>query len=281
MDFVKEFESHLINEGKGQKTIESYIRDVKLFIKWYAEQTEHGIETLQLFELNDYKKHLEKTTSITTTNRKISSLNQFINWLYTNEAIKEPYHIKSIKDTTPLEFKGLEETDEKRLRKEIYLSKNKMHICLFELLRNTGIRVSELCCIKLSDIKITDKKGSILVHGKGDKYRTISLNKTAREAIVDYLKVRTTVNDDHLLIGQRGAIKRNAVDLILKKYGEKIGINVSAHMLRHSLAYKLVSKPDVAITTIQSVLGHSNLNTVMIYTQTKQADQEKALEDLD
>jgi len=270
-----------MNEGKSEKTIEAYLRDVKLFLEWYAQQTDHSIETLQQFELNDYRKELERTGTIKTANRKISSVNRFVDWLYEQGIIKEKLHIKSIKDMTPLEFRGLDESVEKKLRKEIYLAGNKLHICIFELLRNTGIRVSELCNIELEHITISEKKGTLKVKGKGNQWRTVHLNKTAREAIEEYLKVRPRDKGNKLLIGQRGALKRNAIDLILKKYGEKIGVNVSAHMLRHTLAYKLVNNPNVAITTIQSILGHRHLSTVAIYTQTKQKDQQDALESID
>jgi integrase/recombinase XerC len=281
VSLLKQYEQHLMNEGKSEKTIEAYLRDVKLFLEWYAQQTDHSIETLQQFELNDYRKELERTGTIKTANRKISSVNRFVDWLYEQGIIKEKLHIKSIKDMTPLEFRGLDESVEKKLRKEIYLAGNKLHICIFELLRNTGIRVSELCNIELEHITISEKKGTLKVKGKGNQWRTVHLNKTAREAIEEYLKVRPRDKGNKLLIGQRGALKRNAIDLILKKYGEKIGVNVSAHMLRHTLAYKLVNNPNVAITTIQSILGHRHLSTVAIYTQTKQKDQQDALESID
>ncbi|MBE2931295.1 tyrosine-type recombinase/integrase [Anoxybacillus flavithermus] len=281
MELLKRYEQYLINEGKSQKTIEAYLRDIHLFLEWYNKQTDHGIETLQQFELNDYRKELERTGTIKTANRKISSVNRFVDWLYEQGIIKEKLHVKSIKDMTPLEFKGLDESVEKKLRKEIYLAGNKLHICIFELLRNTGIRVSELCNIELEHITISEKKGILRVRGKGDQWRTVHLNKTAREAIEEYLKVRPKNKGNKLLIGQRGALKRNAIDIILKQYGKKIGVNVSAHMLRHSLAYKLINNPSVAITTIQSILGHRHLSTVAIYTQTKQKDQEEALESID
>jgi integrase/recombinase XerD len=281
MDFLNSYKFYLIEKEKSEKTIDSYIRDIRLFKDWYDKQSEYGIETIQQFELRDYKKYLEKNYKITTANRKIVSLNRFLDWLYEQGIVSEQLHLKTIKDKTPLEFKGLDELDEKRLRKEIYLAGNKMHICLFELLRNTGIRVSELCDIEIDNIEISEKKGTLKVHGKGDKWRTVPLNKTARQAIIDYLEVRPKDKGKKLLIGQRGGIKRNAVDVILKKYGKKIGINVSAHMLRHSLGYKLINNPKVAPTTIQSILGHEHLSTVEIYTQTKQKDQEEALEALD
>jgi len=281
VNILENYNQFLLEQDKSVKTIESYVRDVRLFLDWYNKQTKHTIETLQQFELNDYRKELEKSAKLKTANRKIVSVNRFVDWLYNEGIIKEQFHIKTIKDSTPLEFKGLDELEEKRLRKEIYIADNKMHICLFELLRNTGIRVSELCDIEADHISISEKKGSLKVHGKGDKWRTVPLNKTARESIQEYLKVRPTNKGNKLLIGQRGSIKRNAVDVILKKYGDKIGVNVSAHMLRHSLGYKLINNPNVALTTIQSILGHSNMSTVAIYTQTKQKDQVEALESID
>lgn len=198
-----------------------------------------------------------------------------------NGYLKTNIKIKEIKNADGVKFKGLDEKQLWQLRKEIHRTGNMMHICLFELLINTGIRVSELCNITLPDIEISERKGFIHVIGKGNKERTLPLNKDAREAIKDYLQVRSETIDNHLLIGQRGGIQRNAVDIILKQYGSKLNIDVSAHKLRHTLAYKLICNKDVAITTVQSILGHADVRTTMIYTQTMDRDKQKALENIE
>ncbi len=99
-------------------------------------------------------------------------------------------------------------------------------------------------------------------------------------AIHDYIAVRPESDSDFLLIGQRGALKRNAINLILEKYGQRVGVEVTPHRLRHTLGYKLV-KERTPITTIQQILGHDNIQTTNLYTVTTEQDKEYALEALE
>ena len=81
-------------------------------------------------------------------------------------------------------------------------------------------------------------------------------------------------------MGQRGALGRGAVEIILAKYGEELGIKVTPHMLRHSLAYRLI-KTGTPMTTIKDILGHESILTTVLYTQTTEQDKADALQGLD
>ncbi|MDD2247364.1 MAG: tyrosine-type recombinase/integrase [Proteiniphilum sp.] len=192
--------------------------------------------------------------SVVTANRKIASVNAFCKWLYENGTIPVEVYIKAVKSRDARQYKGLDERDLRKIRAEIHRNRNTMHICIIELLIGTGIRVSELCNIKLQDIDISERKGSIRVIGKGNINRTLLLNKDVRKAIHDYMAVRPENESDLLLIGQRGALKRNAINLILEKYGQRVGVEVTPHRLRHTLGYKLV-KEHTPITTSSTVPG--------------------------
>ena len=164
------------------------------------------------------------------------------------------------------------------MRKEIHRFGNERDICIFELLANTGIRVSELVDIKLTDISVSERKGTLFIkEGKGNSKRTLPLNKDTRQAITNYFKVRKG-NDDYFLQGQRGRMIRKGIDIMLKKYGDRLGIEVFAHkMIRHTLAYKLINQ-NAAITTIQRILGHNDFTTTLIYIQTMSKDIEDAID---
>lgn len=229
----------------------------------------------------EYKKHMQNgTDSIITINRKIASVNAFLAWLHREGMVDRELSIKPIKNKETRQYKGLEDRELKKLRAEIHRSGDKMHIAIIEILLGTGIRVSELVDLKLTDIEITDRKGKIAVLGKGNALRGVPLNKDVRKAIVEYLEVRRESADNHLLIGQRGKMNRNAINLILKKYGDRVGIEITPHQLRHTLGYKLVKKGK-PITTIQQILGHDNIQTTNIYTLTTERDKIEALEGLE
>lgn len=281
MSYINGFEDYLKAKDKSINTVSCYIRDTKVFIKWYETRADAGIERVIELDLVEYKKHLQSSgDEVITINRKLASINSFLKYMQQEGIINEVISVGVIKDKDKKQFKGIEDRELWKLRNEIHRSGNQMHICIIEILLQTGIRVSELVNIKLNDIKISERKGSLQVIGKGNAKRTLPLNKDARKAIEKYLEVRQDDGSEYLFIGQRGAIKRNAVNLILKKYGERLQIKVTPHMARHTLGYHLVKK-QVEITTIQQILGHESIVTTNLYTRTPEKDMVDALEGLE
>ena len=281
MSYINGFEDYLKAKDKSINTISCYTRDTKAFIKWYEGRTDAGIESVIELDLVEYKKHLQSSgEAVITINRKLASINSFIKYMHQEGIINEAITVGIIKDKDKKQFKGIEDKELWRLRNEIHRSGNQMHICIIEILLQTGIRVSELVNIKLNDMKISERKGSLQVIGKGNAKRTLPLNKDARKAIEKYLEVRQDDGSEFLLIGQRGAIKRNAVNLILNKYGERVQIKITPHMARHTLGYHLVKK-QIEITTIQQILGHESIVTTNLYTRTPEKDMVEALEGLE
>ncbi|MBK5242063.1 tyrosine-type recombinase/integrase [Clostridium sp.] len=281
MSYINGFKEYLQAKDKSINTVSCYVRDTKVFINWYEGRTDAGIEKVIELDLVEYKKHLQGSgEAVITINRKLASINAFLKYLKQKDIIKEVMAVGVIKDKDKKQYKGLEDKELWKLRNEIHRSVNKMHICIIEVLLQTGIRVSELVGIKLNDIKISDRKGSLQVIGKGNAKRTVPLNKDARKAIEKYLEVRQADGSDYLFIGQRGAIKRNAVNLILESYGDRLQIKVTPHMIRHTLGYNLV-RNNTPITTIQQIFGHESIITTNLYTATPEDDKIKALEGLE
>lgn len=281
MDYIEGFKIWLMEKGKSDNTISCYLRDVKQFRGYASIYGFDGVCDVPQIFLQHFKKFQKGTeAAINTINRRIASINTFYKYLYKSGFIDEELKIEPYRDKNVKEYKGLTEQELWKLRSEIHKSKNKMHICIFEILINTGIRVSELVGIKISDIKISQRKGSLTVIGKGEAVRTIPLNKTARNVVTEYLKVRRNDQSEYLFIGQRGKLERNAVNLILEKYGDRVGIKVNPHMLRHTLGYNLI-KQGTLITTIQQILGHENIQTTNRYTLTVEMDMREALEGME
>lgn len=276
---LKGYELSLYKVEFSQNTVSCYIRDTREFMNWLEAKNKH-IAEIDEFILIKYKKHLmDVNQSILSTNRKLASLNSFCKFLYNDLVLAEVLTIKLIKNRDKGEYKGLQPNDLHRLREEIHQQGNKQHICIMEVLLATGIRVSELCDLRLQDITITDSKSYIRVVGKGSVNRTIPINNAARTAIEEYIKVRPETAEDNLIIGQRGSYNRNAINLILEKYGSKLGIKVTPHNLRHSFGYKLITN-GTPITMIQDLLGHSSILTTIRYTQTTEQDKIDALNGL-
>jgi len=301
MKDIESFKQYLEGQGKSRNTIECYCRDVKQLRGWASNSLNSELRGLAQINLTYYgRKIKESGQAPVTVNRKIASINSFYKYLFEMNIVEKLMLIKPISIKKLAEFKALETKQIWKLRTEFHKGNNNMHIAILELLLNTGIRVSELTGLLLSDICLKSgysidgkvdfealkrKKILIKVYGKGETYREIPLNMDTKEALFEYLKVRMKTENElislasksPLLIGQRGALKRNAINLILKKYANRVNVVVSAHKLRHSLGYALV-KQGRPITTIQQILGHERITTTQIYMSTATKDKEDALE---
>lgn len=168
--------------------------------------------------------------------------------------------------------KLIDKSDLNKLRREIYAKGNKRDICVFEMLNNLGVRVSELISFELEDIKLTERNGTntfsyiVVREGKGCKYREIPINSDVKNAIKEYLEVRPITKESKLLIGERGALQREAINRILRKYCISAGIeSVNPHCLRSCLGTRLLKEKNVDIVTVSKILGHSSITTTERY----------------
>lgn len=143
--------------------------------------------------------------------------------------------------------------------------------CILTLFLNCGMRLSELCSIKLDKIK----SDTLTIIGKGDKERTVYLNEACLKAINNYLAVRDaskcTVDDkEYLLLSSRfKPINKRTVELLVKKHIFNSGLSnekYTPHKLRHTAATLMYKHGNVDILSLQSILGHENISTTQIYT---------------
>ena len=127
------------------------------------------------------------------------------------------------------------------------------------------VRVSELCALRLSDVDLDARR--LLIHGKGQKQRTVELERKGISALKFWLKARPQVGDDHLFLnstleplGERGVKK------LVMKYRLQAGISRRAgcHALRHSFA-TAKAEQNVSPYQLQEWLGHAKLDTTMQY----------------
>lgn len=141
----------------------------------------------------------------------------------------------------------------------------RLDLAAFYLLWQSGIRVSELEDLCLSDIDLTAGIAHIRA-AKGLKDRTVYLTERVVEAIEYYLEVRGSALTDHLFIYRHKPLSKDYVRSRLKTVGKRLGFKVTPHMLRHTFGTQLVNA-GANITTIQALLGHSRLNTTMTYAR--------------
>ena len=281
---IASFIAELGRQGMAAKTITTYTSDLVSFARWFTDSTGEAFRAASVTpsDILDYKAHLRtvQRRQAATVNRRLAALRKFFLWAQATGRIAElpKATVKGV-PAAPRAPKSLPKRDVDRLIREAQKAGNKRNLAIVQLLRHTGLRVGELCSLRLSDIRTSERKGSVLVRsGKGDKDRTVPLNHDVREALEAYLKVRPAAADDHLFIGQRGEpLQTDGVQLIVRKLARRAGLQgVTPHVLRHSFA-KHVLDAGEDLATVSRLLGHERLETTAIYTEPTAADLEEAV----
>lgn len=277
IDLVQGFKASLLLEkGLAPATIEAYLSDVLDFIR-YLERTS-GLEDpkqVTRFEIMDYLEYCqENSMAVSTISRRLISIKLFFRYLVAERVLDE--NITDVMDSPRLlklipDF--LSEIEVESLLKAADGPENlqKRNRLILELLYSCGLRVSELCNLKMDSPNFD--RSIMRVKGKGSKERLVPFGREAEKMMVNYLrKVRPQLDKtgrvSELFLSKSGKkITRSLVWQLIKKLAIEAGIqkNIFPHTLRHSFASHLL-KNGADLRVIQEMLGHSDIATTQIYT---------------
>lgn len=260
---------YLITEYNTSKnTRDSYLYDLKELAIFYNK----NIAYLKREDIQEYLRKLVNKKARTKAHY-LTVFNSFYSFLVKENiiAINPCENIKMPKLEKKLpEYLSVEEVDKLLDIKTntVYEKRNK---AMLEMLYGTGVRISELINLTMSNIFLEDKM--IKVFGKGSKERIIPINTYALDCLVDYLQfgrsalLGTKTSEYVFISSRRTKITRQAFFKIIKKLCEEAGIkkNISPHILRHSFATHLLHN-GADLRIVQELLGHSDISTTQIYT---------------
>jgi integrase/recombinase XerC len=276
----------LRRQEASARTIENYRSDLARFAAWFAQTVGKpfaaaAVTPTDVREYKAYLQHIEKRQPA-TVNRRLAGLRKFFAWAASTGHIAEAptRQVKGLGAVQPAP-KALTKREADKLLREVEQAHNKRDVAVLRLLRHTGLRVSELCNLRLGDITMSARAGQAVVRsGKGNKYRAVPLNVPTRAAIREYLDVRPKTTDDQLFIGQRGPLKSEGVEDLVKKYAYHAGLSgVTPHVLRHTFGKQLLDS-GVNLVTVAALMGHSRLETTALYTQPSARDLAQAVDRL-
>lgn len=280
---IEEFKNFvLIFESLSKNTLSSYFLDLRQFEDFLIKSNIMEMKNFSKKNLYDFFFFLEKLDlSKRSFARKQSSIKKFLKFCVEKEMMQpsefEITNFNRIKSEKRLpkfltneEIKKIIEID---ISKKPFLNlRNKLIVMI---LYSSGMRVSELCNLKLKNfINLEKNKDSIfftMVNGKGRKERFVPIYQECVSILSEYLSlISDKLKSYDFLFSKDGkkSITRRMVLEILKKKARLAGIfkNVSPHILRHSFAtYMLQNGLD--IKEIQDILGHENISTTAIYTE--------------
>lgn len=278
---IEGFRRALEGKNRSASTIRSYLTDVSQLVDWLEANTVAVTRPDQVTkaDLTEYLAHLSRRgLSGVTRARKLASLREYFRYLEEHELIaKSP--------AVGIETPKKEKPGRTYLRPDEYTKllslagANPRDYAIFQVFLQTGVRVSELCALRLDDIDLVDRVLSVRA-GKGMVARDIELEKKAAQALKTYLASRPDVLDDHLFLNRDGEpLSDRGVRKLVAKYLERAGITkkVSPHSLRHTFAtYK--AERGVSPFQLQQWLGHQSLDTTQIYVHMGRKNARKAME---
>jgi integrase/recombinase XerD len=283
-----EFEEYLASDGKAAKTVESYIGDIRAFLRWLESKGSNFAGSLKRFHVTTYRNQLlQEGFEINTINKKINSLHSFNQFLVDKNYIKEQI-VDRRKDKVKIaegsehEVEVLTEEEIERLffyiQSEQVSARDRMIVLL---LLYTGVRVSELVSIKLKDVDMLAMNLTIAC-GKGGKRREIPLKTEVIEAVKEYLegerKDSKFAQSEFLIHTNRAAkMDRDAVNKLLKKHGMQLNMVMKPHKFRHTFCTNLLKK-GADLTVVAKLAGHASIQTTAkFYINTSQEDKRNAV----
>ena len=292
-DLLELYSQYLTQLGRSPITIKNYLSNLILFSRWFRKTVEVkkvNFTRVTEIDLLSYRSHLQydKRHKTATINQHVAALRSFFIFLYNRGVIS----FSIITNFNPLSKPYLRAPSVPKRAQvlklfrmvDTYNDRGKRDFAILQLFVQCGLRLSEVANIEISDIEITQRKGTLrIVGGKGNHEREIYLNKTARHALSAYLLVRPSPPDTKkLFISQLNRpLSKRSIYHLTKKYLEASGMpSLSCHDLRHLFATNLYNRHK-DILLVKEALGHKTLESTLRYSHKTSEEIAKALEDSD
>jgi integrase/recombinase XerD len=269
-----------LEDGLAKNTLTSYRRDLTLYATWLAADRQRSLLQAVEADISSYLVYLlqQRRARATSTARGLSSLKRFYRYATREQRMAEDPTLRiDTPKRAPRFPKSLSEGDVEALlaAPNIESPLGLRDRAMLEVLYATGLRVSELVGLKLTEVSLD--MGVVRVFGKGNKERLVPLGEEAAswlarfsaEARPGLLAGRTA---NALFVTARGAgMTRQAFWHLIKRYGNRAipGKALSPHVLRHAFATHLINH-GADLRVVQLLLGHTDISTTQIYTHVAQ-----------
>lgn len=273
-DMLAGFLNQLTYEKRSSlHTVSNYRRDIESLSNYCKDK---GILNWQDLKQNDIRSHIatkhRKGMGSSSLQRELSAIRSFYTFLLKNglaetnpaQHVKAPKQARKLPKTLDVDqINGLLEAGTNS-------SLEVRDLAMFELFYSSGLRLSELSSLDITDLDLNDR--ALLVRsGKGGKSRILPIGSKAVIAMNNWLQERaknTNMAGSALFVTTKGQrLGRRAIELRLSQWCKKKGIqeHIHPHMLRHSFASHLLESSQ-DLRAVQELLGHSNISTTQIYT---------------
>ena len=273
---LKDYQIYLrLERGLSENSISSYTYDIQGFIDYietYSPQL--TITNCQKADTQAYIYHLAKNINARSQSRQISGLKSFFNFLifegYREDSPMDLIDSPKIGRKLP-EVLGIKEIDQLLGAIDLSHAQGYRNLTILETLYGSGLRVSELINLKISDLHFDENL--LLITGKGNKQRLVPLGEVCKQKLKVYLEeVRIHVPvkkeyQDIVFLNQHGRqLTRAMIFTIVRQTAANAGMEkkISPHTFRHSFATHLLEN-GADLRSIQLMMGHENITTTEVY----------------
>src|ERR1700730_8084373 len=263
-----------VEKGLSENTIHAYRRDMKKFTSFVGKR-EIKLQQVSRGDVVEFLSTLyPKGLDSRSVARHLATIRPFFRFLLVEGDLTEDpaANIESPKFRQSLpDFLSIEEVDRLLAQPDVTDARGLRDKAMIELMYSTGLRVTELCGLRLADVQMD--AGCLRCVGKGNKERQVPIGRQALAVVEEYLRTsRPQIlgegSSQYVFVNRNGnKVDRIIFWKILSEYGRKARLrkNLTPHMLRHSFATHLLDH-GADLRSVQMMLGHADISTTQIYT---------------
>lgn len=269
-----------VERGLSPNTVKAYTADIEGFYEFLRHRGV-TLRDASSSDISDYIISVSDYLSKRSQARLLSSLNSFFDYLVSEGERKD--NPSSAVDSPKLGKYLPVVLSVEEVRAILKTAPNERDRAILEVLYGCGLRVSEVCSLKISEVYLKDM--FVKVMGKGSKERLVPMAPSTASAIMDYLSVRPESDagcEDVLFLNRFGrALSRVAVFKMVKSVALVAGVdkNLSPHTFRHSFATHLVEN-GADLRVVQEMLGHESILTTEIYTHVDSTTWQREIKEI-
>lgn len=269
-----------VERGLSPNTVKAYTADIEGFYEFLRHRGV-TLRDASSSDISDYIISVSDYLSKRSQARLLSSLNSFFDYLVSEGERKD--NPSSAVDSPKLGKYLPVVLSVEEVRAILKAAPNERDRAILEVLYGCGLRVSEVCSLKISEVYLKDM--FVKVMGKGSKERLVPMAPSTASAIMDYLSVRPESDagcEDVLFLNRFGrTLSRVAVFKMVKSVALVAGVdkNLSPHTFRHSFATHLVEN-GADLRVVQEMLGHESILTTEIYTHVDSTTWQREIKEI-
>ena len=292
---VDDYDGWLTRQPLAARTRDAYLAQARDFVTWLAG-SEHGARALVVSDVRDWAVRDYKRYVKTTKRWGPASVNQALaaidNFYRSRGAGRPEVAREELAQTAP---RALTEAEQRTFLRFVQASPSARDRAIAAVFFYAGLRLSELAALDMTDVAVTARRGRVTVRaGKGDAYRDVPLNSACRSALDEWFPVRAkqlkalaagsdgehaaTAKTSALWLSRSGTrMGTRAIDLVIRRLAAEAGLQLSAHVLRHTCVTNLI-RSGADVVMVAEIAGHRRLDTTRRYSLPSQADKDAALE---